>query len=164
MILGMSLYAFTLLHVVISLLGIAAGLVVVLGLMTGRGLNRWNSIFLTATVLTSVTGFLFPFERWLPSHVVGAISLMVLAVAVAALYLFQLAGRWGGVYVVTSCAALYLNSFVGVVQAFQKIPALQVAAPTQSEPPFLIVQVMLLGVFFLFGTRARKNFRPVPAI
>lgn len=163
MMLGMSLYAFTLLHVVISLIGIATGFVVVRGFMSGRRLNRWNSIFMTTTVLTSVTGFMFPFERLLPSHMVGAISLVVLAVALTALHLFQLAGRWGGVYVVASSAALYLNSFVGVAQAFQKIPALKALAPTQSEPPFLVAQLALLGVFILLGMRATKNFRPVAA-
>lgn len=163
MMLGMSLFTFTLLHVVISLIGIASGFVVVFGFISSKKLDGWNTLFLVTTVLTSVTGYMFPFEQLLPSHIVGAISLVVLAIALAALYQFQLAGRWRGVYVVTASIALYFNSFVGVVQAFQKIPALKALAPTQSEPPFLVAQLALLGVFILLGTRATKNFRPVAA-
>jgi hypothetical protein len=163
MTLGMNLYVLTLLHVVISLIGIATGFVVVFGFMSGRRLNGWNSMFLTTTILTSITGFLFPFERLLPSHLFGAISLVVLGVALTALFKFQLAGSWGRAYVVTSSIALYLNCFVGVAQAFQKIPALKGLAPTQSEPPFLMAQLVLLSVFILLGTRAARNFRAVVA-
>ncbi len=164
MMLGMSLFAFTLLHVVISLIGIATGFAVVFGIISGKRLDGWNTCFLATTVLTSVTGFMFPFEKLLPSHIVGTISLVVLAVALVALYGFQLSGSWRSVYVVTASVALYLNSFVGVAQAFQKIPALQALAPTQSEAPFLVAQLALLGVFLLLGTRATKNFRPAAAV
>ncbi len=160
MMLGMSLFTFTLVHVVLSLIGIAAGAVVVFGFISGKRLDGWNTLFLVTTVLTSVTGFMFPFEQVLPSHIVGAISLAVLAVALVALYRFHLAGPWRSVYVVAASVALYFNSFVGIVQAFQKIPVLKAMAPTQSEPPFLVAQLALLGVFILLGTRATRNFRP----
>jgi hypothetical protein len=164
MMLGMSLFAFTLLHVVISLIGIVSGFVVVFGFISGKKLDGWNTLFLATTVLTSVTGYMFPFEQLLPSHIVGAISLVVLAIALSALYQFRLAGRWRSVYVVTASVALYFNSFVGVVQAFQKVPVLKAMAPTQAEPPFLVAQLALLAVFILLGTRATKNFRTVAAV
>src|SRR5687768_4221604 len=125
MILGMSFSTFTTLHVVTSLIGIASGLIVLVGMIGGRRLPGWTALFLATTVLTSVTGFLFPFSQLLPSHIVGAISLAVLAVALAALYGFRLSGPWRWVYVITAVLALYLNVFVGVVQAFQKLPFLQ---------------------------------------
>ena len=163
MIFGMSIYTFTLVHTVISLIGIATGLVVLYRLLMGHGLDIWNTIFLVTTVLTSVTGFMFPFTQLLPSHVVGIISLVVLAVAIAALYYFHLNGVWRWVYVGTAMFALYLNSFVGVVQAFMKIPALKALAPTQTEGPFLTAQFLLIVLFIVAGIYAAVRFQPRPA-
>ena len=160
MVLGMSLATFTLLHVIISLVGIATGFVVVAGMLRADRLATWTAVFLATTVLTSVTGFLFPFERLLPSHVFGVISLVVLALALIGLYAFKLAGRWRWIYVVTAMIALYLNTFVGVVQAFLKIPPITSLAPTQSEPPFAIAQLVVLVAFIVLGVMAVRSFRP----
>src|SRR5215207_4585675 len=126
------LETFTLIHVVISLVGIGSGFVVVYGLLTGRRLRGWTALFLATTVATSVTGFGFPAERLLPAHKVGVVSLAVLALAILARYAFRMAGAWRWIYVVGAVVSLYLNVFVGVVQAFQKVPALKALAPTQS--------------------------------
>jgi hypothetical protein len=163
MILGMSFSTFTTLHVVISLIGIVSGLIALFGMIGGRRLPGWTALFLATTVLTSVTGFLFPFAQLLPAHIIGAISLAVLAVALAALYGFRLSGPWRWVYVVTAVLALYLNVFVGVAQAFQKLPFLQPLAPTQSEPPFAVAQIAVLGVFAVLGYLAVGKFRPTAA-
>jgi hypothetical protein len=160
MILGLSPDTFTTVHVVLSLIGIASGIIVALGMLGGRHLGGLTEVFLATTVLTSVTGFLFPFTTLLPSHVFGVISLAVLALALLALYAFHLAGTWRAVYVVTAVIALYLNVFVGVVQAFQKLAVLQPLAPTQSEPPFLIAQVLVLIVFVATGVAALRTFHP----
>src|SRR5262245_59828333 len=117
MILGLSLSAFTTLHVVISLIGIASGLVVLYGMLTSQTLSGWTALFLVTTILTSVTGFMFPIGGLSPALVVGAISLVLLAVALLALYVFRLAGAWRWLYITTALAALYFNVFVGVVQA-----------------------------------------------
>jgi hypothetical protein len=167
MVLGMSLATFTLLHVVISLVGIATGFIVVYGMLNANRLSTWTAIFLATTILTSVTGFLFPFERVLPSHIFGVISLIVLAAALLGLYAYHLAGPWRWIYIVSALVALYLNSFVGVVQAFLKIPTLTSLAPTQSEPPFAIAQLVLLVAFIGLGVMAVRSFRPragVPAL
>jgi hypothetical protein len=161
MILGLSPSTFTTFHVILSLIGIASGLVVAWGLFTGSRLSGWTALFLATTVLTSATGFLFPSTAVLPSHVFGIISLVVLAIALAALYGFRLSSFWRWVYVVTALIALYLNVFVAVVQAFQKVPFLQPLAPTQSEPPFLIAQLVVLGLFLICGFVAVRRFRPV---
>ena len=147
-------------HVALSLIGIVSGLVVLYGLLSGRPLGGWTALFLATTVLTSVTGFpLAPFG-FDPPRAVGVISLVLLALAVAALYVFRLAGAWRWVYVGSAIAALYLNVFVGVVQAFQKLPFLQPLAPTQSEPPFLIAQVAVLAIFIVLGILAAIRFHP----
>ena len=135
MVLGMTLSTFTLLHVVISLIGIGSGLVVLYGLFVGKRLNGITAIFLLSTVLTSVTGFLFPFEHLLPSHKVGIISLVLLAIAIPARYLFHLAGAWRSTYVVCAVMSLYLNCFVLVAQAFLKAPALHALAPRGKSRP-----------------------------
>jgi hypothetical protein len=132
MVLGMSLSTCTLLHVIISLAGIGSGFIVLFGLLNGNRLDGWSAIFLTTTVLTNATGFLFPFEGLKPSYIVGAISLVFLAVAIWARYGRNLAGSWRGTYVVTAAIGLYLNCFVAVIQAFVKIPALHALAPTQT--------------------------------
>jgi hypothetical protein len=164
MVLGLSLSAFTTLHVVISLIGIATGLIVLYGMLAGHRMNGWTALFLLTTILTSVTGFLFPFNGWLPSHAVGAISLVVLAAAVFALYVFRLSGAWRWIYVASALAALYLNVFVGVVQAFQKLAVLQPLAPTQSEPPFAIAQLVVLAIFLAAGFLAVRRFHPAAAV
>ena len=160
MVLGMSLATFTVVHVVVSLLGVFAGIVVAAGMLRSNRLPGWTALFLATTVLTSVTGFLFPFDGLKPSHVFGIISLPLLAVALLGLYAFGLSGRWRWIYVVTSMVALYLNAFVTVVQAFLKIPFLTSLAPTQSEPPFAVAQVVLLVVFVWLGYAAVRSFRP----
>jgi hypothetical protein len=160
MVLGMSLSAFTLLHVVISLIGIATGLVVAAAMLRSKAPNGWTALFLATTVLTSATGFLFPVDKILPSHIVGAISLVVLAVAIIALYSFRLAGSWRWIYVATALFALYLNCFVLVAQAFLKVAFLKALAPTQSDPPFIIAQVAVVAVFVLLGIKALRSFHP----
>jgi|SRR5271156_2461055 len=159
MVLGMSLATFTLLHVLISLIGIGSGLVVAYGLLASKPLDVSTATFLTTTVLTSLTGFLFPVEHLLPSHIVGIISLVVLALAIFARYGRRLAGSWRWIYVVSAVIALYLNCFVAVVQSFMKVPALHALAPTQKEPPFLIAQIALMAVFIVLGIFAVRNFR-----
>ena len=158
MILGMSTATYTFLHVLISLVGIFSGLIVMLGLLTRKRFDGVTTVFLATTALTSLTGFGFPFERLLPSHKVGIISLVVLAIAIAARYVFHLAGAWRGIYVVTAATALYLNVFVAVVQAFLKVPALTAFAPTQKEPPFLIAQLVVLTAFVVLTIVAAKRF------
>jgi|SRR5712692_5805534 len=162
MILGMTTATYTLVHVVISLVGIGSGLVVLYGLLTGKRLDRWTAAFLATTVATSVTGFGFPFDHLLPSHKVGIISLVVLAVAILARYALHLAGAWRWIYVVCAAVALYLNVFVLIVQAFEKVPALKALAPTQSEPPFLVTQLVVLALFVVLGIFAVKRFRDQP--
>jgi len=162
MILGMSASTFTLVHVILSLIGIASGLVVLAGMFTTRRLDGWTALFLATTVLTSVTGFFFPTDRLLPSHIVGIVSLAVLAIAILALYAYRLAGAWRWIYVTGAVLALYLNVFVGVVQAFQKLPFLQPLAPTQSEPPFLVTQLIVMAAFVVLGIVAAWKFHPQP--
>jgi hypothetical protein len=160
MILGISTSTFTLVHVVLSLVGIFAGLVVLFGMFSSKRLTGWTALFLATTVLTSVTGFFFPLDHLLPSHIVGILSLVVLAVAILALYAYHLAGSWRWIYVAGAVVALYLNVFVGVVQAFQKVPPLSALAPTQSEPPFVITQVAVLVIFIALGVFAVRSFHP----
>ena len=151
---------FTLFHVVISLIAIVAGFVVLAGLLRGQRLDGWTAIFLVTTVATSVTGFGIPADRLLPSHVVGAISLVVLAIALVARYLRRLEGGWRRTYVVTAMTALYLNVFVLVVQAFIRVPFLQPLAPTQSEPPFQLAQAAVLVAFLALGRASVRRFQP----
>jgi hypothetical protein len=158
MVLGMSLATFTLLHVIISLIGIASGLLVIFSLMKGRNPGTMTAIFLATTVLTSATGFLFPFTHLLPSHIIGTLSLVVLAIAISSLYVFHLAGAWRKTYVITSGIALYFNCFVLVVQSFLKVPALHALAPQGKEPPFAIAQLILLVLFVVLTRQAVKKF------
>ena len=154
-----TLATYTAIHVVISLMGIASGLMAVLGLIVGKQFKGWTEIFLVTTIATSVTGFGFPFDHLLPSHIVGCISLVVLAVALYALYGRRLAGAWRRIYVITAVIALYLNVFVLVVQAFRRVPALYALAPTQTEMPFLLMQFLVLDVFITLGVLAAIKFR-----
>ena len=158
MILGMTTSTYTLVHVLISLVGIGSGWVVLYGLLKGKLFDGWTALYLTTTVATSATGFAFPFHELLPSHVVGAISLLVLAVAILARYGLQLAGGWRRVYVISAVLALYLNVFVAVVQAFLKMPVLKALAPTQKEPPFMVAQLVVLLIFGGLTILAAKRF------
>jgi hypothetical protein len=147
-------------HVALSLIGILSGLVVLYGLLTGQALGGWTALFLATTILTSVTGFpLAPFG-FDPPRAVGTLSLILLAIAVGAYYLFHLAGFWRWVYVVTAMAALWLNCFVLVFQGFLKVQALHDLAPTQSEPPFLVAQGAVLILFVVLGFFALRKFHP----
>ena len=159
----MILTAYTLFHVIISLLGIFSGLIVVFGMLTGKRLDGWTKFFLVTTVATSVTGFFFPVNHFMPSHGVGILSILVLAVAIYALYSRHLAGAWRKIYVIGATIALYLNVFVGIVQSFQKIPALKALAPTQAEPPFKFTQLTVLVVFAVVAIVAAIKFREEPA-
>jgi hypothetical protein len=141
------------------LIGIFCGLVVLFGLLVRKRLDGWTKWFLITTVLTSVTGFFFPFHGFTPAHGVGIISLLVFAVAIFARYPRQLAGHWRWIYVVTAVIALYFNVFVAVVQAFEKVPALKVMAPTQTEPPFKLTQLVVLALFVVLGIVAAVRFR-----
>jgi hypothetical protein len=161
MLLGMSLSTFTLLHVIISLIGIVTGLVVLYGLLKSQRMDGWTLIFLLTTVLTSVTGFLFPFNGFTPAIAFGILSMILLIAAIAARYSYHLAGSWRWIYVVTAVIALYLNCFVLVVQSFLKIPAFNALAPTGSEPPFAIVQGIVLLFFIVTGFLAVRRFHPV---
>jgi hypothetical protein len=154
---------FTLIHVVLSLLGIFAGLVVAGGLVAGKRLDGWTGLFLATTVLTNVTGFGFPFRTLLPSHMVGALSLLILPVAIVARYWKHLTGAWRQVFVVSTVLALYFNVFVLLVQLFQKTPALIVIAPTQKELPFLVTQLVVVALFVWLGRAAVSGFRAEPA-
>ena len=159
MILGMSLETYTIVHVVISLIGIGSGLIVVFGMLNGKLLHSWNGLFLLTTVLTSVTGFGFPFDHLLPSHKVAIISLAVLAIAMVARYVKNLVGGWRRTYVITAMIALYLNVFVLVVQSFLKVPALHALAPEGKEPPFLVAQLVVMAIFIGLGVGAARKFR-----
>jgi hypothetical protein len=159
MMLGLSFETFTLLHVAISLVAIVAGLPVLLAMLQNRMAPGMTALFLGTTVLTSVTGFMFPSATLLPSHIVGIISLVALFIAIVALYGFRLAGTWRTAYVVTAVLSLYLNVFVLVVQAFQKVAPLKALAPTQSELPFLVAQAVLLAAFGWAGFMAVRRFR-----
>jgi hypothetical protein len=164
MILGVSLAAFTKLHVIISLIGIVSGIVVMLRLLGSRRTPGWTALFLLTTILTSATGFLFPFTQLLPSHIVGILSLVLLAIACLALYGMKLAGPWRWIYVVTAMVSLYLNIFVLIIQGFLKVPALHALAPSvpPAEPPFAVAQGLVLLFFILVIIGAVRRFRPPP--
>ena len=159
MVLGMSLRTYTQIHVAISLIGIGSGLIVVFGMFGGKLLRGWNALFLLTTILTSVTGFGFPVEHLLPSHIVGIISLVVLAIALVALYVFHLAGGWHRTYAICAVVALYFNVFVLVVQSFLKVPALHALAPEGKEPPFLVAQLIVMAILIGLGVGAAKKYR-----
>ena len=163
MIFGMSTATFTLVHVLISLVGIGSGLIVLFGLLSGRLLGAWNGVFLVTTVLTSITGFGFRYTKVTPGIILGVLSLVVLAIAIFALYGRHLSGAWRRTYVITAMIALYFNVFVLVAQLFEHVPAIHALAPTQSEGPFKIAQLLLLILFAVFITGAARKFRPVLA-
>jgi len=149
----------TKIHVVISLIGILTGVVVLIGLISGRRFNGWTAWFLVTTVATSVTGFFFPFHGVTPGIIVGIISLLLLAVAIFARYFRRFVGAWRWIYVVTAMIALYLNVFVLIAQLFQKVPALKALAPTQTELPFLVAQLCTLLIFVVLTIAAALRFR-----
>jgi hypothetical protein len=153
------LHTFTIFHVLLSLVGIAAGLVVVFGLLGANRLPHWTAVFLWTTVLTTVTGYMFPFHQFKPSYVVGVFSLIALALAIYALYVKKLAGGWRSVYVIDAAIAQYLNFFVLIAQLFQKVPALKALAPTQTEAPFALTQLVALVIFVVLAILATRRFR-----
>jgi hypothetical protein len=152
--------AFTLFHVVLSLVGIFSGFVVALGMLNSKRLDGWTALFFFTTVGTSVTGFLFPFHHLMPSHILGLISLVTLSVTLFARYPRHLGGAWCRVYAGGAVLSLYLNFFVLIAQAFAKIPDLKAIAPTQSEPPFLVSESVALVFFVILGIAAAVRFRP----
>ena len=154
-----ALPAFTIIHVAISVAAIASGFVVLFGMIANKRLNGWTAFFLTTTVATSVTGFGFPIKGMTPGIAFGVISLVVLSVVSYARYRRHLAGFWRTVYVIGAVFAFYLNFVVLIVQSFQKVPALKALAPTQSEAPFMAVQLISLVTFIVLGTFAAKKFR-----
>jgi hypothetical protein len=160
MIFGMT--PLTFFHVLISLIGILTGIIAVLGMIAGKRLDGWTVVFLVTTALTSITGFFFPFHKLLPSHILGVISLFVLAFAIPARYVKHLAGAWRKVYAITASIALWLNVFVLVAQLFMKVPALHAMAPNGNEPPFLISQVVVMAVFVVLTIAAAIKFHPEP--
>ena len=168
MILGMSLSTFVLLHVIISLIGIVAGVVVMFGMLGSRRMPGLTAVFLLTTILTSATGFLIPpliTETLLPSHMIGVLSLALLGIACIALYAMKLSGAWRWIYSLTALVALYLNVFVLVIQSFLKLPALHALAPSvpPSEPPFAVVQGIVLVFFVIVIVGVIRRFRPLPA-
>ena len=168
MILGMSLSTFVTLHVIISLIGIVAGIVVMFALLGSNRMPGLTAIFLLFTILTSATGFLIPpllSETVLPSHIIGMLSLVLLAIACIGLYVMKLSGAWRWIYVLTAMVALYLNTFVLVIQSFLKVPALTALAPGNppSGPVFAVVQGLVLVFFAITIIGAMRRFRPMPA-
>jgi hypothetical protein len=168
MILGMSLSTFVLVHVIISLVGIAAGFIVMFGMLGSRRMPGWTAIFLLLTILTSATGFLIPpllSEKLLPSHMIGVLSLILLAIACFALYGQKLSGSWRWIFVLTALLAQYFNVFVLVIQSFLKVGPLHALAPSvpPSEPPFAIAQGIVLVFFIIVIIGAIRRFRP-PAV
>ena len=160
MILGMSVGAFTVLHVIITLVAIGSGLIVVGGMFASHRLPITTALFLFTTALTSVTGFLFPIQGFTPALGVGVVACVILAVALFALYKEHLAGAWRWIYVITAVVSLYLNVFILVVQSFMKVSDLNVLAPMQTEPPFAVTQAAVLAIFILITLIAVIKFRP----
>jgi hypothetical protein len=161
MVFGMSLETYTLIHVIISLIGIASGLIVVFGMMGSKRLDGMTAIFLVTTVLTSVTAFGFPFKGVTPGIILGILSIVVLALCIPARYTFRMSGKWRSIYAITAVVALYFNCFVLVVQTFQK-EILHTKEPP-SGPAFAATQGLVLVLFIVLGIRAVKKFHPEPA-
>jgi hypothetical protein len=161
MFLGLS--TFTWFHTLLSLVALASGIIVMIELLGSRISWPWTLLYLVTAVATSVTGFGFPFTTFLPSHWVGVISLVVLAVAIVALWPFRLAGAWRWIYAVGVMLGLYFLVFVTIAQAFKKIPALEALAPTQSEPPFAIAEAVGLVIFAVLTVAAAIKFHPPSA-
>src|SRR5882762_3290654 len=156
----MILQTYTIIHTLISLVAIFTGFVVLFGFLSGKRLDGWTKWFLIAAVATTVTGFFFPFHGFTPAIGLGLISLPVLALTIYARYPKNLTGAWRWIYVVGAVLALYFNVFVGVVQSFEKIPALHAMAPTQTEQPFKLTQHIVLSLFVVLAIVAAIRFRP----
>lgn len=163
MVFGIPLAAYTLIHVIISLVGIGSGLIVLFGMFGGKRLDGMTTLFLVTTALTSLTGFGFPIAHITPGFILGILSLIVLAIAIPARYSFHMAGKWRSIYVVTAVIALYFNCFALIVQSFLKIPALHALVPKGNEPPFAISEGILLMLFIVAGVLAVKKFHPADA-
>jgi hypothetical protein len=160
MILGMSVGDFTLLHVIISVIAIVSGFIVLGAMYAGKYLPGWTALFLLTTALTSITGFFFPNAKITPGQVFGALTLIVMVPTLIGLYGFHLRGVWRWIYVGGAVIILFLNVFVLVAQTFAKVAVLQALAPTQSEPPFLITELVVLAVFVALGILALVSFHP----
>ena len=158
--LGLSLSTFTTVHVILCLVAIASGLIVIVGLLASQRRDGWTALYLLSALAASATGFGFPFEKLLPSHILGIISLVVLIVAALARYGLHLAGTWRAIYAVGAVLGVYFQVFVGIVQAFLKVPALSALAPTQTEPPFAIAQGVALVIFIAWAIAAAIKFHP----
>ena len=158
----MILRIYTFIHVLISLIGIFTGFVVMFGLLGGKRLDGWTKWFLITTVATTVTGFFFPFHGFTPAINLGIISSFVLAITIFARCGKHLIGAWRWIYVIGALLALYFNVFVGIVQSFQKVPALKAIAPTQTEPPFAITQLVTLVIFVVLIIIGIIRFRVDP--
>lgn len=158
MLFGLTIFTFV--HVVITLIAMAAGLIAILGMIRNNRMDGVNGAFLLFTVLTSVTGFLFPIHGLTPALILGILSIALLAIALAARYLYGMRGIWRWIYVVTAVLAQYFNSFVLVVQSFLKIPALHALAPQGNEPPFATAQGAVLLIYIVLGYLAVNRFRP----
>ena len=148
-------------HTDLSVIAIIAGIVVLIGLLQAERLGTWTALFLLTAVLTDVTGFFLPAAKLLPSHIVGIISLVVLIPAILGRYVYHLAGAWRPIYVVGALVTLFFLVFVAIAQSFAKIPSLHPLAPTQSEPPFAIAQLVNLALFLLLGYLSVRRFHPV---
>jgi hypothetical protein len=159
MILGMTTATFTLVHVLLSLAGIGSGFVVLYGLLAAKRLDGWTALFLATTVATSVTGFFFPISKLTPGLIIGGLSLVLLAIAIAARYQLRLAGPWRKIYVISAMIALYFNVLVLIVQSFEKVSTLKAIAPTQKEPPFVATQLIVMAFFIWATFAAAKRFR-----
>jgi hypothetical protein len=157
----MDLTLLTYIHTGLSLIALAAGIPVAMGLLRSGATKVWTIVFLVASVLTSVTGFMFPFSNFGDSHWVGLLSLIVLAAAIAAQYLFRFRGAWRWIYALGAMLAFYFNVFVLVAQLFKKVPVLRTAAPTLMEPPFLIAQLVVLAIFVWLLWKTTRGFKPV---
>lgn len=155
------LNALTFIHVALSLIGIGAGFVVVLGLLVSKPPYRGTELFLTSTAATGVTGFFFPIHGFSPAQVVGVLSLILVLIATLGVYRHHLADGWRRTFAITSVIALYFNVFILVIQMFRKVPALQAVAPTQSEPPFQVAQSLVMLLFVAIGISATKRTRVV---
>ena len=158
----MILQIYTIIHTLISLVAILTGFVVLFGLLTGNRIDAWTKWVLISAVATTVTGFFFPFHGITPAIKLGIISSVVLVITIYARYAKHLAGAWRWIYVVGASVTLYFNVFVGIVQSFEKIPALKAMAPTQSEPPFKLTQLVVLALFVILTLVAVIRFRPEP--
>ncbi len=158
----MILQIYTIIHTLISLVALFAGFVVLFGLLTGNRIDGWTKWFLISAVATTVTGFFFPFHGITPAIKLGIISSVVLVITIYARYAKHLTGAWRWIYVVGASLTLYFNVFVGIVQSFEKIPALKAMAPTQSEPPFKLTQLVVLALFVILTLVAVIRFRPEP--